>query len=77
MEKPSTVAFREFVEKIQQAVNSSNLPAFVLIPVFRDTLEQLAQLDEQQFQHDSAEWNKARVEKSKSEVNADGRQKDQ
>ena len=77
MEKPSTVVYREFVDKIQEAVNTSNLPAFVIIPVIKDTLDQLVRLEERQYQHDAAEWNKARAEKSKSEVNADGGQENQ
>ena len=59
MNKPSTIAYREFVEKIQQALDTANLPAFVIIPVLRDALAQLVQLDEQQYKRDEAEYRAA------------------
>lgn len=76
MDKPSTVLHREFVDKLQNLINGSHLPAFVLVPVVRDALDQLIRLEDQQFQRDAAEWNAERQKEAKTGVNADGRQKD-
>lgn len=76
MDKPSTVLHREFVDKLQNLINCSHLPAFVLVPVIRDALDQLIRLEDQQFQRDAAEWNAEKQKEAKTGVNADGRQKD-
>lgn len=58
MHKPSTVAYREFLDNINDLVNKSGLPAFVLIPVFREILGQLIQNEEMQYENDRKEWEK-------------------
>lgn len=77
MEKPSTVLHREFVGKLQDIINGSNLPAFVLIPVLRNALGQLEQLEERQYQMDAAAWNEARQKKDKKEGKESGGQENQ
>ena len=40
---------RETRENIVQAINKSNLPAFILKPILKDMLEQIEQLEQQQY----------------------------
>ncbi len=56
MQKPSTVAYREFLDRINNLVNESGLPAFVLIPVFREILGQLVRNEEVQYAADKKIW---------------------
>ena len=64
MDKPATMAVREFKEKIVTAINESGLPAFALIPVIEGALGELNRIDEQQYQTDK----KAYEEASKEDV---------
>ena len=40
---------REIKEKLVDLVNSSNLPAFILRPIFKEMLEQLNIIEETQY----------------------------
>ena len=68
MQKPDTIRYREFVAHLQTVINDSQLPAFVMIPVVREALQQLAQQDENQYRKDMESM-------SGEEDSADGRQK--
>lgn len=57
MDKPSTVVYREFLEALRELVTSTPLPAFVMLHVFRDLADQMAKLEEQQYQKDKAMMN--------------------
>ena len=57
MDKPSTVVYREFLENLRCLVASTPLPAFVMLHVFRDLADQMAKLEEQQYQKDKAMMN--------------------
>lgn len=52
MEKSDTIRYREFIARLQTLVNESHLPAFVMIPVLREALQQLARQDERQYLED-------------------------
>lgn len=56
MDKPATILQREFRDKIVNAVNESNLPAFVLVPVLEQALAEVRQIEEQQYKADLAEY---------------------
>ena len=58
MQKPSTIIYREFKDELQELINSSSLPAFVLLPVMRDVVRQLEKIEERQYQRDVEEWEK-------------------
>lgn len=68
MEKPSTVAYHDFMNLLQNLLNDADLPAFVLIPVMREAIVQLEAVEQRQYKRDLDEWNKA--------VEADGEQAD-
>ena len=58
MDKPATMLQREFREKIVTAVNESNLPAFVLVPILEQALAEVRTIEEQQYENDKAEYEK-------------------
>lgn len=67
MQKPITVARQEFIDTVANAVNNSDLPAFLVIDVLRMFLSQLEPQEEQQFQRDFAEWEKFVSEQEQEE----------
>ena len=62
MKKTAIILHREFVNGMEELINSSGLPAFVLIPVLRDVLNQLVRQDEQQYLSDINLYRKAMEE---------------
>ena len=56
MDKPATMLQREFREKIVTAVNESNLPAFVLVPILEQALAEVRTIEAQQYEKDRAEY---------------------
>lgn len=56
---------RELRENIVQEINNSNLPAFIIKPIFKDMLMQLEQLEAQQYEQ--AKANKKKENKKKGE----------
>ena len=65
MGKPATLLQREFKEKIIESINNSSLPAFVLIPIMENALEELKAVDEAQYKSDLAEYEKENNENGK------------
>ena len=57
MNKPITIAKAELEQRIQQVVQESNLPAFVLVYMFGGFLSNLEQIEKQQYEEDLAIWN--------------------
>lgn len=58
MQKPSTLLYREFVAKMQDILNNSGLPAFVMLQTMREVITKLEALEEQQYRRDFEEWAK-------------------
>ena len=56
MQKPSTVLRQEFVENLAELINTSELPAFVLADVLKNTLTVTQELADRQYQIDKAKW---------------------
>lgn len=52
MEKPATIIYKEFREKVINAVNESGLPAFVISLGLNQILREVQQLESQQLQSD-------------------------
>jgi hypothetical protein len=52
MDKPITVALKEFREGVVELVNNSGLPACMMEPVFRNLHSQLVQIAAQQEKTD-------------------------
>lgn len=63
-EKPATLLQREFEEKIVEAVNNSNLPAFVLVPILEGALAEVKRVEEQQYEADKAAYEASLEEES-------------
>ena len=62
MDKPVTVIREELRETITNAVNSSNLPAFVVADMFEKFLLELKQLERQQYQNDFQSYQQSQKE---------------
>ena len=56
MKKPSTVARQETIEKLIELINSSELPAFVLLDIFEETLRELRKVAVDQYKRDKEKW---------------------
>lgn len=69
MQKPASVAFSELETGIEGLINNSGLPAFAIIPLLQNAINQLDGIKQRQYQRDLDEWNKA--------VETDGEQTDQ
>lgn len=75
MKKPSSIVYAEFADKLQNIINETELPAFVMIPVVREVLRQLTVLNQSAYKRDVEAWAKEQ-EAQRAEVNTDGEQKD-
>ncbi len=64
MDKPVTIIREELRQAITQAVNDSNLPAFVVADMFEKFLAELKQLERQQYQSDLEAYNQSQEEVS-------------
>lgn len=56
MQKPSTVLRQEFIDKLAELLNTSELPAFVLADILKNALNVTQELAEQQYRIDKAKW---------------------
>lgn len=56
MIKPSTVLRQEFIDDLAKLINKSELPAFVLADVLKNTVNVLQELSEKQYLVDKAKW---------------------
>lgn len=72
MDKPSTLAYRDLIDDITNVINKSDLPPFVVIPVMKEILAQLVQLDEQQYKCDEAKYRAALQAESKKQEEQEG-----
>ena len=52
MQKPITVARREFIDSMNELMKESGLPLSMLCDIFKDAVMQLQQLEEQQYEQD-------------------------
>lgn len=56
MNKPATLLHREFKNKIVEAINNSNLPAFVVASVLEGALSEVREIEEKQYEADKAAY---------------------
>lgn len=59
MNKPLTVARREFTENLVKLLNESKLPAFVTADILRQCVAELDNLAKQQYETEKAEYEKS------------------
>ena len=52
MQKPITVARREFIDSMNELTKESGLPLSMLCDIFKDAVMQLQQIEEQQYEQD-------------------------
>ncbi len=52
MQKPITVARREFVESMNELMGNSGLPLSMLADIFKDAFMRMQALEEQQYEQD-------------------------
>lgn len=71
MQKPSTVLRQEFIDKLAELLNSSELPAFVLADVLKNALSVTQELAEQQYRIDKAKWEEANADTRSKHEGAD------
>lgn len=57
MNKPISIARKEFSEGLINLINTSGLQAFIMRQVLAQADGALAQLEQEQFDKDMAEWN--------------------
>ena len=56
MIKPSTVLRQEFIDDLAKLINKSELPAFVLADILKNTLQVTLELAAKQYLVDKAKW---------------------
>ena len=56
--KPDSIRRKELIDNIVKSINESSLPPFVVEPIMRDLLAQVAQASEQQYKADVEAWEK-------------------
>ena len=56
MNKPSSILRQEFIEKQIELINTSGLPAFVLVDIVEETLQELRRLAKDQYEKDKRDW---------------------
>lgn len=61
MDKPASVAYRDFQRDLIELVNNSGLPAFCLVPVVREALDQLTTAEKAVYERDLEAWDKAQT----------------
>lgn len=72
MQKPSTVLRQEFIENLAEMINASELPAFVIADVLKNTLTVTQELADRQYQIDKAKWEESQnADKRLEHKNAD------
>ena len=62
MNKPLTVAHRDYVNEIVNLTNSAPLPSFIKIDVLEKVIQQLRPLVEQEYNRDKAAYDAAEKE---------------
>lgn len=75
MNKPSSVLYEEFKQKMLALINSSELPVFVMELVLENYLTEIKLLSQRQYQQDKANYENAlAAEQKKSEQEVKGQE---
>lgn len=56
MEKPISIVYEEFKDRLASLINDSGLPAFVIEPILRDYLSEIKMIKEKQYQIEKAQY---------------------
>jgi len=68
MQKPLTVARRDYMQSIVDLTNNSGLPAFVIVNVLEDALSQMRPLMDSELARDEARYRAALSNETSSET---------
>lgn len=62
MEKPTTIACKEFRQKIIDSINTSRLPAFVIVLILESALNDVKRIEEMQYAADKEAYEKSLID---------------
>ena len=62
MQKPITVARRDFIDALNKLVSESGLPAFVLGDIFKDAIMQIQRLENEQYEQEKKAYEESMKE---------------
>ena len=72
MQKPLTLARRDYIQSVCDLTSKSGLPAFVVADVLESVLAQIRIEVESEIKRDEAMWRKAQQDKTEVIKNGDG-----
>jgi len=61
--KPAIIKFKETEQRLIEIINNSGLPAFILVSMVEKILVKLQELEQQDLQKETEEYNKSKEEK--------------
>lgn len=64
MNKPITIARREFVESMSKLIAESSLPFSMLCDIFRDAAMQMQEIDNEQYERDKKAYEESMKQES-------------
>lgn len=70
MNKPTTVLRQEYIQSQIELINNSGLPAFVLVDIVEETLQELRRLAAEQYRKDKEAWEKFQKSETEQEPEA-------
>ena len=59
MEKPLSILIREAKSNLSNAINDASLPPDILVPIVKDLYLQLAEIAEDKYKRDLAQYNES------------------
>ena len=68
MEKPISLIIRDTKAELAKICNESQLPAFLLEPIFKELYQEIKHLLNEQLRRDEEEYQKSLIEKETKEV---------
>lgn len=67
MQKPITIARREFVEAMSKLISESELPTSMVIDILKDAVGQLYKIETEQYERDKKQYEEAMREEEKGD----------
>ena len=64
MEKPITIIRSEFMEELNSLIDNSNLPPFILEPIFRDVYNMIRNAEIRQLEYDKQKYQEALIKEA-------------
>ena len=67
VQKPTVIVKKEFEEALAKLINDTPLPAFVMVPVIRETLRALTKIEDEVYAREEADYQKMLEEDKKKQ----------